>query len=147
MQLVVNMLIIFICSGLSREMAGQSNEQLNQQILLLHSALVSGDSATLDLLLDSKMTYGHSNGWIETKQELIENNRNRRLIYNSIEEDSIVIFETGHTAIARFNAVILGQLEDKKFHLKLGVCQTWMWANNRWKMLARQAVKLENLAE
>lgn len=122
---------------------GQDSVEVSKNVMALHRGLVSGDTSVLHHLLDDQLTYGHSNGWIESKRELITNNFARKIIYQSISEDNISLQIKGSTAIARFHAIIKGLAGDKSFHLKLHVCQTWIETTNSWKLMARQAVKLE----
>lgn len=122
---------------------GQIHGDISNHILRLHAALVSRDTIALHHFLDDQLTYGHSNGWIETKQDLIKNNFVKKLIYESISEDSISVQLSGSVAVARFNAIIKGVVADQAFHLKLHVCQTWIRDDLSWKLMARQAVKLE----
>ncbi|MBK9109451.1 MAG: nuclear transport factor 2 family protein [Saprospiraceae bacterium] len=134
---------VFIILFIRGIVFGQNSIDVSSSVLKLHDALVSMDTIILHQVLDDQMTYGHSNGWIESKAELILNNFTRKMIYQSITEDSISIQITGTTAIARFNAVIKGNVGEKSFHLKLHICQTWILRDDSWKLLARQAVKLE----
>ncbi|MBM3413178.1 MAG: nuclear transport factor 2 family protein [Bacteroidetes bacterium] len=58
-----------------------------------HQALVRGDAELIKLRTSKKLRYAHSNGWIETQQQQIENIKTGYLIYHSYKEDSLEIYQ------------------------------------------------------
>ena len=52
----------------------QDSKPLISAARSLNSALIQKDSLLLVKLLHPSLSYGHSNGWVENKQEVIENN-------------------------------------------------------------------------
>lgn len=121
----------------------QEGSIFEQKSKLLNKALIERDSLTLDALLHENLEYGHSNGWEENKQQLIRNNQSGALIYLSIESDSIIHAQKGNTALVKYNAKIKGLFAEKTFDLKLKVWQIWIREKSKWRLWARQAVKLE----
>ena len=60
--------------GIQVASAQINQKNAGQLVDRLHHALMSRDHDELNTLLDSRLSYGHSNLWIESKQELISNN-------------------------------------------------------------------------
>ena len=119
----------------------QSESKLESIIQGFHKALVEKNVAAIKKYIDSDLSYGHSNGWIETKDELIRNLETGYMVYSSFREDSMAVAMNGNVAHARFIADINAVRDGKVgvFHLK--VLEIWIKKKNRWILFARQAVK------
>lgn len=108
----------------------------------LNQALIDKNQNQLSQLLHEDLSYGHSNGWVETKDELINNNVSHYLIYERIQMDSLTLNYSGKFAIIRYQAIHDVILKEKKISLLLHVCQVWIKSKGRWQLLARQSTKL-----
>lgn len=103
--------------------------------------LVNGNTVSINQQTDKALTYGHSNGWVETKTDLIKNLETGYMNYNSYKEDSLQVMMNGTMANVRFVADIAATLngKDGNFHLK--VLEVWVRKGKRWLLFARQAVR------
>ena len=106
-----------------------------------HQALVNGNTISINQQTDKMLSYGHSNGWVETKADMIKNLETGYMNYNSIKEDSIQVMMNGTIANVRFVADINATLNGTvgNFHLK--VLEVWVKKGKRWLLFARQAVR------
>ncbi len=121
--------------------AQTAEDKLATTIKEFHQALVKKNTVSINQQTDKAMSYGHSNGWVETKAEMIRNLETGYLSYRSFKEDSLQVTINGNVAHARFIAdieVTLNQ-KDGQYHLK--VLEVWVKKGNRWLLFARQAVK------
>ena len=120
----------------------QTNEsRLTETLKEFHKALVNKNTVSINQQTDKVLSYGHSNGWVETKTELIKNLETGYLKYNSYKEDSIQISLNGNIASARFIADINVTLNENPGNYHLKVLEVWVKKGNRWILFARQAVK------
>ncbi len=92
-------------------------------------------------LLSEQVTYGHSNGWIETKKDVIADLFSGKLTYKKITSENITVASSGTTATARMAASVEIDMSGTPLALKLKVLQVWIWRKNHWELLARQSVK------
>lgn len=69
-----------------------------------HQALVQKNTVSINQQTDKALSYGHSNGWIETKEEMINHLETGYLSYNRFKEDSLNVVINGMVAHARFVA-------------------------------------------
>lgn len=106
-----------------------------------HQALVKKNSVSINQQTDKALSYGHSNGWVETKKELIEHLESGYMGYNSFQEDSIKVEINGNVAHARFIADINATMSGKEFSFQLRVLEVWVKKGKRWVLFARQAVR------
>ena len=89
------------------------------------------------------MSYGHSNGWVETKEDLIKDLETGYISYQKINEDSISILMNGDMANVRFLADISATMKGTSSSFKLRVLEVWIKKSKRWLLFARQAVKVQ----
>ncbi|MFN8280077.1 MAG: nuclear transport factor 2 family protein [Saprospiraceae bacterium] len=128
--------------GIQVASAQINQKNAGQLVDRLHHALMSRDHDELNTLLDSRLSYGHSNLWIESKQELLSNNASGKLIYHHIDRDSLQVTGNGRTMIVRYQSHLNVALNDKELMLQLHVMQVWIRHRGHWRLLARQAVKI-----
>ena len=73
-----------------------------------YAAMLAGDAATLDRLLDPELRYTHSSGVVDSKASYIEGVRAKRWEYQSIDRSEETILVRGEVALVfnRFRASI-----------------------------------------
>lgn len=116
-------------------------EKLTATLKEFHQALVKGNTISINQQTDKMLSYGHSNGWVETKTDMMKNLETGYIKYVSYKEDSIQVMMNGNMANVRFIADISAKLNgtDGNYHLK--VLEVWVRKGKRWLLFARQAVK------
>ena len=90
---------------------------------------------------DKALSYGHSNGWIETKTEMIKDLETGYISYQGFKEDSITISMNGNMANVRFDAEVGATLNGTASTFRLKILEVWVKKNKRWILFGRQAVK------
>lgn len=106
-----------------------------------HQALVNKNTISINQQTDKALSYGHSNGWVESKTEMIKNLETNYISYQSFKEDSIKVSSNGNIANVRFVATIEASLKDSKTTYNLKVLEVWVKKGKRWLLFARQSVK------
>ena len=121
--------------------AQAKEDRLTTVLRNFHQELVNGNITSISRHTDVQLSYGHSNGWVESRAEMIKNLETGYLNYNSFKEDSLQVVISGNRAYARFVADINVTMNGKEgsFHLK--VLEVWVRKGKRWLLFARQAVK------
>ena len=133
--------IIFF-SFLSVHVIAQTDEEkLVATVKEFHQNLINKNSISINQQTDKALTYGHSNGWIETKNEMMINIETGYIKYNSFVEDSVSVSMNGRLASVRFLATIDVDLNGKNGTYFLKVLEVWQRKGKRWILFARQAVK------
>jgi len=122
-------------------MAQTDEDKLTVTLKEFHQALVQKNTVSINQQTDKALSYGHSNGWVETKTDMLKDLETGYISYQSFKEDSINVIINGNMANARFIADIGATLNGKAsvFHLK--VLEVWVKKGKRWVLFARQAVK------
>jgi len=121
--------------------AQTAEEKLTVTLKEFHQALVQKNTVSINQQTDKALSYGHSNGWVQTKTDIIKDLETGLISYQSYKEDSMSVVINGNMANIRFIADINATLRGNAstFHLK--VLEVWVKKGKRWLLFARQAVK------
>ena len=137
MKIGITILLFFVSSFTFAQPSS-----LKETVVKLEKALVAKDTTALKQLLHQDLTYGHSNGWIETKEDIIKNLTSGKLIYHKIESDSVGWKTGANWASRRSHTKIEATLNGNALHLNLHVLQVWLKTKQGWQLVARQSTKL-----
>jgi hypothetical protein len=121
--------------------AQTEEEKLVAAMKGFHQALVQKNTVSINQQTDKVLSYGHSNGWVQTKADLIKDFETGLISYQSYKEDSIQVFINGNMANVRFVADIGATMQEKAATYHLKVLEVWVKKGKRWLLFARQAVK------
>lgn len=119
-------------------------EKLTTTLKEFHQALVNKNTVSINQQTDKALSYGHSNGWVETKNDMIKNLETGYLDYHIYKEDSLQVVVNGTMAHARFVADINVTLNGNTGNYHLRVLEVWWKKGKRWLLFARQAVRPPN---
>jgi ketosteroid isomerase-like protein len=104
--------------------------------------MMAADEAGLEVLVANQLSYGHSGGVIETKEQFIAVIANKKTIYKSITLSEPSVAVVGNNAIVRHIFSAETESDGKAASARVGVLQVWQKQGDRWKLLARQAFRL-----
>ncbi|MFN4246085.1 MAG: nuclear transport factor 2 family protein [Flavipsychrobacter sp.] len=138
MRSLVTISLLFIYSTVF----AQDEKSLKAAAAAFHHALVEQDTAALKGMLSNKLVYGHSNGWKETKQEMMNNLYNGTIDYLKITSTDEQVTIDGNTGCIRATLEIDVIMEGKIMPFRLHGLQVWVWKNKKWQLLSRQSTKL-----
>lgn len=117
--------------------------ELKAAVQKLEKALINRDSVSQDLLLDKKLSYGHSNGWIQTKEDVWKDGKSGKMIYTKIETDQWLVESIGKEwATVRTHTKVAGAVNGNAFDMTLHILQVWKKEKKGWQLVARQSTKL-----
>ena len=109
----------------------------------LDKALLQKDEIVLKSVLHKEVSYGHSNGWIQSKDDILNDFRSGKLTYNTIENNSSAIVKISEKyATVKTNTNAEGIVNGTAFKLTLHIMQFWIKTKKGWQLIARQSAKL-----
>lgn len=132
-------IVLLISAVITNAQTGE--EKLTVTLKEFHQALVNKNTVSINQQTDKVLSYGHSNGWVETKADMIKNLETGYISYHSYKEDSLQVMINGNMANARFVADINVTLNGNTGNYHLKVLEVWARKGKRWILFARQAVK------
>jgi len=121
--------------------AQTEEEKLTATLKEFHQALVNKNTASINQQTDKALSYGHSNGWVETKADVIKDLETGSIVYHSFKEDSLQITINESMANARFVADIGATMNGNTNTIHLKVLEVWVKKGKRWLLFARQGVR------
>jgi hypothetical protein len=109
----------------------------------LNKALIKRDSIRLKFLLNNDLHYYHSNGWLQSKKEVIEDLYNGKLTYKAITSSGQAMhFLASDLAEVEMTINLEANLKGTPIHLDLDVIQSWGWKNDHWQLISRVSKKV-----
>jgi len=108
----------------------------------LDKALLQKDETVLKSVLHKDVSYGHSNGWIQSKNDILNDFTSGKLVYNKIENNSSAIITISKKyATVKTNTNAEGVVNGTAFKLTLHIMQFWIKTKKGWQLIARQSAK------
>lgn len=134
-------LIILLLFGVSFARSQNDTTSLLSAVKRLELALVSKDSVQIEQLLHQGLSFGHSNGWVQSRKDVLDDMRTGYLVYNKILNESRRMFIRGKFGHVQERIKVEGFVNEKAFNLNLFVQQLWMKTRKGWKLLMRQSAR------
>ena len=103
-------------------------------------AMIDDDFATLDAVLADDLTYGHSNGVVDTKASYMETLRSGKTKYQTIERLPSIVRVYGDTAIVTGTATVGLRGQAAPFTLRYTLA--YVMRDGQWRMVAWQSTRL-----
>ena len=115
---------------------------VTQSVETLRKALLEADKGKLEQVASAQISYGHSDGRVETKEQFINGVMTRKQVVKSLAFPELKVAVVGNAAIARHIYLAESELEGKATTTKIGALQVWQKQDGGWKLLARQGFRL-----
>ena len=131
-----------LLSGAAGAAAAADESAVTEGIEILRKALLEADKARLEQVAAPQISYGHSDGRVETKEQFINGVMTRKQVVKSLAFPELKVAVVGDAAIARHIYLSESELEGKQTTTRIGALQVWQKQNGSWKLLARQGFRL-----
>jgi len=138
MKSILSLLVVFSFVFAN---AQTEEEKLTTTLKEFHQALVNKNTVSINQQTDKALSYGHSNGWVQSKADVIKDLETGKIVYHSFKEDSLTITINESMANARFVADVNATLNGNTVNTHLKVLEVWVKKGKRWVLFARQGVK------
>ena len=138
----MKLIFIAILVSISSLVVAQDTVQLKKVTELFNNALLEKDTNLIKQLVLEQISYGHSNGWLQTKQDLITDFATGKIEYTKIEEGEKFFTKTKQAIAVRNISKVEGVVNGYVFSMSLQVLQVWKKVKKNWVLLARQSVKV-----
>lgn len=137
----MRILFLFVLFFTYNALYAQDTTAVKQAVDRLEKALVEKDSSLVKSLLHEKALFGHSNGWVQNKDEVIRDMNSGYLRYHTIDRQSISIKVDGKFAVLKEWMEVTGNKGGTDFKIKLFVLQQWIRTKRGWQLWIRQSAK------
>ncbi len=104
--------------------------------------LIDKQTDSLSQLLDNRLLYIHSNGLIESKDDVIEHIVSGKLVYLDVELGELTVRLAESTGLVTGTGVFHGKIDGKEFTAKLLFTEVYIREHQHWKLISRHANKM-----
>ena len=112
------------------------------QVSKLDSLMENNDSKILELFSDD-VSFGHSNGWLQNKDDFKKDFESGKVKYQSVKQTELKEFKIKNKfANVRRIIAVKGLYKNETFEMKLSVLEFWIKQKGIWKLWSRQSVKI-----
>lgn len=116
--------------------------QLKDVFDLKNKYLIEADYGALSEIIHDNVVYGHSNCWIQDKEDITGVTPKDSLTYIKIEANDLNIDVIGETGIIQGTAQFVGIYKLDTFDLNLCFVETYAHIDDSWKLVARQSASV-----
>jgi len=135
-------LICFVL-GVSQNYS-KKEKALLVRVLDLDSLMENNDSKILELFSDD-VSFGHSNGWIQNKEDFKTDFESGKVKYQSVKQTELKEFKIKNKfANIRRIIAVKGLYKNELFEMKLSVLEFWIRQKGIWKLWSRQSASLKS---
>jgi hypothetical protein len=137
-------LVLFFCLISFFAMAQSKEEKIWSRVNDLTKAVFeTKDAKALEDIVSGSVTYGHSGGNLEDKQTMISKAVASKTTYKNIEFERVSMDRDGKTAVLRHILRAVSIENGVESPLNLSIMQVWKKESGKWRLWARQAVKIQ----
>ena len=138
-KLVLAFLILGFVTSSFAQVDSVGLKEVMQQ---LDKALLQKDENVLRSVLHKDISFGHSNGWIQSKSDIMGDFKSGKLTYNKFENNSSAIVSISKKyATVKTNTNAEGTVNGTAFKLTIHIMQFWIKTKKGWQLIARQSAK------
>jgi len=138
-KLLFGSLVLFLFNSSFAQIDSIGLKKAMQQ---LDKALLQKDETVLRSVLHDDLSFGHSNGWIQSKNDILSDFASGKLTYNKFENNSSSIVKISKEyATVKTNTNAEGVVNGTAFKLTLHIMQFWVKTKKGWQLIARQSAK------
>jgi uncharacterized protein (TIGR02246 family) len=105
-------------------------------------AMIKADTAGLTDLLSADLTYVHSSGVLESRDEYVEAIRSGKYKYKKVDLEDVKVRAYGDTALVSGKATIDVTSSGNDVHSVLRFLDVWVKQDGKWRMAAWQSTRL-----
>ena len=119
-------------------------EKVNQLHKKKFDWLITKNYDSLNWVMDERIKFIHSNGWVQSKKEVIEDIKSGKLNYTGVmvQESSVTLFNN-KSAVVTGKGTFKGLMPDKtEFNINLLYTEVYVKSKKQWKLVSRQACKI-----
>ncbi len=130
--------LFFVSAGLQ----AQDTLGLRKATASLNKALLNQDTVLLNQLVADDISYGHSNGWLQGKKDLVADFVSGKIVYTKIEAGTEDFSIHLQAVVVRSITKVEGMVNGTAFNMSLQILQVWKRIRKQWTLIARQSVKI-----
>jgi len=134
--------MVFFCFFQMLAQAQTAEQTVDRLSRVKFDWLVRQQMDSLLSLLDEGATYVHSNGWVQTRQDIVDDFRSGKLRYESVTVKESNVHVHDRTAVVVGLATFAGVMGGNAFRMDLRYTEVYVRLSQRWKLVSRHASRM-----
>jgi hypothetical protein len=122
-------------------------EKIELNIIALHKKkfdwLISKQYDSLLTLFHEDIEYIHSNGWVESKADIIADLKSGKLNYKRVDVNEVKVCLSKNIAILTGKGVFFVTMDNKDLEIKLLYSEVYIKEKGKWLLTHRHSNKLQ----
>jgi hypothetical protein len=143
MKKLISITVLILLAMPSLKAQSKTETAVANAVEKLRKAMVDADSLILDKLASSELSYGHSGGAIDDKHAFVQKIVTGKSDFVTLEFKDQAISVSKNVAIVRHKLNAVTNDNGKPGEVHLAVMLVWQKQHGDWKLLARQAIKIQ----
>ena len=139
-------LLLLTAAGTATAQKAKEESATEKFVLKLHEAkfrwMVNKRLDSLNNLLDERVQYVHSNGWVQNKKEVIEDIRLGKLVMNKVTVTDATARVYKGFVIVNGKGIFSVIMDGKPLDISLLYTEVYAKRQNGWLLVSRHANKL-----
>lgn len=143
MKKIVLFVALIMLASTSIIAQSKTEQIVADAVTALHNNVVNPNREALDKLVSADLSYGHSAGKVENKDQFVDFLFNGPFKFTSINVSDQTIKVSGKNAVVRH--IFIGKATNNGVptDIRIGNLMVWRKEGSHWKLLARQAFRLQ----
>jgi hypothetical protein len=139
----LNILLLCLLIWIGAHSQTKQEREVLQLSIKKFDWLVNRKIDSLNFILDDRLTYIHSNGWVQSKKELIEDLQNGKLVYDNISVTEATVRMYAKSAVVTGRGIFVATLNGSTNTFDLSYTETYVLQKRDWKLVSRHASKVQ----
>ena len=120
--------------------------QIQGDVLQLHASkfrwMIDRNLDSLAMLLHPELRYIHSNGWVESRDDVLENIRSGKLVYKMVEIETSSMHKRKTSAMVVGKGIFHVSLDGNDITIHLKYEEHYKKLHKGWQLIYRKSQKL-----
>lgn len=143
MKKTVTLILILLSAFFHTPYAQKDSVKLKEAMNQLNQALIQKKETDLLAVLHTNLSFGHSNGWVQNKNDVLNDLKTGKLTYRIMDNNQTAILQIHKKwATVKTHTRAEGEINGTPFQLNLHIMQVWLKTKKGWQLIARQSTKL-----
>ncbi len=138
--------LFFLGCEMAEQEPSRNNDETEKEIRQLENhrlqAMIQADTSALDSILADDLTYTHTNGWVDTKEQFIGWLESGELNYESISTDDVKVRVYAAAAVVTGRAAVKIKVNGQEKNLQIRFIDVYVKRKGHWQMVAWQSTRL-----
>jgi len=135
-------IVVFLCATANLLAQSPTETYLLELSRKKFEWLIAKNADSIQVTFDDRIQYVHSNGWIQSKQEVLDDMKSGRLVYQQVTVKEAMVRVYGNAAVVTGLGTFEGINSGTAFKLDLRYTEVYVKTRTRWMLASRHSNRM-----